>query len=39
MLDLYHTTRDHLIRIILDLHDTLADREQRKDVTFGKTPV
>jgi len=29
MLDLYHATRDDLIRIILDLRDTLADRERQ----------
>ena len=29
MLDLYHATRDDLIRIILDLRDTLADRDRQ----------
>ncbi len=36
MLDLYHATRDDLIRIILDLRDTLADRERQIAALTGE---
>ncbi|CAN5167105.1 IS66-like element ISH10B family transposase [soil metagenome] len=36
MLDLYHATRDDLIRIILDLRDILADRERQLAALTGE---
>lgn len=36
MLDLYHATRDELIRIILEQRDALADRDRQLAAVMDK---